>query len=190
MGVVMKTIKMVLLTGIFGALAAVSTVAVPLGMTFTGGVPLHYWGTGWTVGRGFQYLHIISMADEPQPGAVYLPGVNDILVEWDAPADCLYVLNQRPVDVRTPTSRMGRAGGQGSRDAFPAHSSGSVTASRASSLGSDNTRASGEFSGTFCLAGTGFVALLLIGRRLRSGRNYLRRRGDPIGIRHGKVHFT
>ncbi|HEV2318801.1 MAG TPA: hypothetical protein VGV18_03570 [Verrucomicrobiae bacterium] len=147
----MRTIKVVLLAWIFGALAAVSTLAVPLDITFTEGVPLHYWGAGWAIGGTFQYLHIISVSHEPQPGFVYLVGANEVLVKWDAPADCLYVLNQRPT-----TSQMKKARNQDSR---AAHSSRSVA-----------TTASGDFRSTVCLAGMSFVVLLLIGRRLRPDR--------------------
>lgn len=143
----MKTIKIVLLAGIFGILTGRSTFAVPLGITFDEGVPLRYWGSGWAAGNGFQYLHIISVVGESSPGAVDLGGANDILVKWDAPAGWLYVLNRPPVNVRTPAPQTETAAlRQGSRDAFGDHSPGSS------------------------LAGAGFVALLLLGLKLRPGR--------------------
>lgn len=136
---------MVLLTGIAWTFTALSALAVPVGITFTEGVPLHYWGTGWA-GTSFQYLHIISMAEESKAGAVNLAGANDILVKWDAPAGWLYVLNRPPANTRSPAAQSEAVSRPRYIDASSAHSPGSS------------------------LAGVGFVGLLLLGLKLRTGQ--------------------
>lgn len=160
----MKTIKMLLLAGISGVISGCSTLAVPLGITFDGGVPLRYWGSGWAAGNSFQYLHIVSIVDEPRPGFVNGVGFNQILVKWDSEADWLYVLNPRPANVKRPAPQSETAYGQGSSDASRRHSPGPVSASSARRFA----------SGVSGLAGIGSAALLFARLKLRPRRELRR----------------
>lgn len=96
---------MFLLAGIFGAFAAFSAIAVPFGITFSGGVPLHYWGCGWAAGGGLQDLHIVSIVDT------------------------------RPPVARSPASQLESAHGQASKHISEAHSPASDKTTASAVLG-------------------------------------------------------
>ena len=88
----MKTVKMLLVAGMFATLTSVSAVAVPFDITFTGGTPLRYWGTGWAAEGDLQFKDIVNVTSQSrEEGVIHLAGINSILVTWDASVGYVYV---------------------------------------------------------------------------------------------------
>lgn len=91
-------IKVVLLTAALAPITSITLLATPVDVSFTGGAPQHYWGTGDSFGgEDLQYEDLIMPVNGGS--AVDLSGANSIQVTWNAPAGYMYVVNPPPADI-------------------------------------------------------------------------------------------
>lgn len=90
----MRAVKMAILAGAFGTLTSISTFAVPLDITLTGGSPSENYGESLLLDPGFQNVALV--ANQSQVSSINLAGVNSMSVTWAAPAGYMYVINPPP----------------------------------------------------------------------------------------------
>ncbi|HSY43268.1 MAG TPA: hypothetical protein VK811_05115 [Candidatus Acidoferrum sp.] len=87
----MKNINGFLMAAICG-IFPISTLAIPLDISFTGGTPVESWGINAYDDPGF--ADYIPVANGPE--SIDLAGVNSINMTWSAPAGYMYVVNPPP----------------------------------------------------------------------------------------------